>query len=221
MPNHARLPLWHDKSDPQKLDTLHAMLLDLYRYQLGGVYAQVRANLHAHQPADEKEQRDMQTILRLMDAHPNIINMNCEVGHFTASAIIVDTTTHRTLLHFHKKLQFWLQVGGHADYELDMADAALREATEETGLPDLRHYPATENPVPIDYDVHMFPQRGDRPEHLHLDFRYVLTTDQPNMLAPEDGESAQFQWLTFDDAIALVADVSLQRLMRKAEMLFV
>lgn len=148
------------------------------------------------------------------------MNMNCEVGHFTASAVIVDITSNRTLLHFHKKLKHWYQVGGHADYETDMAQAALREAQEETGLPDLAYYPLAPKTVPIDIDVHTFPQRGDYPEHLHLDFRYVLTTSQPDALAPEDGESEQFKWLPFDDAIELVTDVPLKRLLRKTKRLF-
>ena len=220
MPNHARLPLWDAKSDPQKIETLHTMLLDLYRYQLADVYANVRENLLAHQPSDEKEQRDIQMILRLMDENPNIINMNCEVGHFTASEIVVDVTTNKTLLHFHKKLNNWFQVGGHADYEIDMSKVAMREATEETGLPDLAHYPHSAYPKPIDYDVHTFPQRGDYPEHLHLDFRYVLTTTQPDALSPEDGESAQFKWLSFDEAVQLVTDDALKRLLRKTQNLF-
>ena len=67
--------------------------------------------------------------------------MNCEVGHITASAIIVETESQRTLLHFHRRLDRWLQVGGHAEYETDPAQVALREAREETGLPDLAFHP--------------------------------------------------------------------------------
>jgi len=220
MPHHAQLPLWNDKSDPQKIDTLHEILMDLYRYQFADLFEAIRIMLNEHQPADDKEQDDIQTILRLMDEHPNIFNMNCEVGHFTASAIVVDITSNKTLLHFHKKLDNWFQVGGHADYETDMSIVALREAEEETGLTDLAHYPAEVKVVPIDYDVHVFPQRGDYPEHLHLDFRYILTTSQPDAVSPHDGESPQFKWLTFDEAIDLVTDASLQRLLRKAQAFF-
>ncbi len=221
MPNHARLPLWNDKSDPQKLEKLQTLLLDLYRYQFADLYADIRAMLTAHQPMDDKEKQDIATILRLMNEHPNIINMNCEIGHLTASAIVVDITTNKTLLHFHKKLNNWFQVGGHADYETNMALVAMREAEEETGLPDLAHYPDIVTVTPIDYDVHIFPQRGDYPEHLHLDFRYVLTTSQPDALSPADGESETFKWLSFNEAIQLVSDVSLKRLLHKAEALFI
>lgn len=219
MPNHARLPLWDDKSNAQKLDALHHLVMDMYRYQLGDALSQIKAILDAHQTTDEKEQQDIILIKQLIQAHPNIINMNCEVGHLTASAIIVDITSNKTLLHFHKRLNRWLQVGGHADYETDFSQVALREAQEETGLSDLAYYPVDSPVVPLDFDVHTFPQRNAIPEHLHLDFRYVLTTSQPNALAPADGESVQFKWLTFDEALSLIGeeDYALRRAIQKTQ----
>lgn len=220
MSRHARLPLWHDQSSDQKLETLHQLVMDLYRYQLDDVLSQLEDILDEHQPLDDKEREDVATIKQLIRAHPNIMNMNCEVGHITASAVIVDITSHQVLLHFHKRLNRWLQVGGHGDYETDFALVAMREAQEETGLRDLAFLPADKPIVPIDYDVHSIPQNKDFPEHLHLDFRYVLTTSQPDALSPEDGESAQFKWLAFDEALSLTdIDDSLKRLLRKAQRL--
>ena len=59
-------------------------------------------------------------------------------GHFTASCWLVDRGGGRVLLTHHKKLGFWLQLGGHADGERDLRRAALKEAEEESGLADLR-----------------------------------------------------------------------------------
>ena len=221
-PQHARLPLWQDKSPEDKLDTLRELALDLYATQFRQARLDLLAMLDAHSPADEKESRDMQRIRELVAAHPNIFSMNCEVGHVTASAAIIEPTTRRALLHYHKRLGRWLQVGGHAEYETDFAQVALREAREETGLPDLAFYPPAEKAAPIDYDVHTIPQSGDKPEHLHLDFRYVLVTLQPDELAPASGESIQFRWLSFADALEMgdAIDDSLRRLLRKAFALF-
>lgn len=218
MPHHARLPLWQDKSDIQKLDSLHQLVMDLYRYQLGDTLAQISAMLTAHQTDDSKERHDIALIQQLIQEHPNILNMNCEVGHFTASAIVVDMTAKKILLHFHKRLNRWLQVGGHADYETDMSQVALREAQEETGLPDLTFL---SEDIPIDYDVHTIPQNKDFPEHLHLDFRYILTTYRPDDLSPESGESTQFEWLTFEEALSgrYELDDSLRRLIQKTKQL--
>jgi 8-oxo-dGTP pyrophosphatase MutT (NUDIX family) len=222
MARHARLPLWRDQSPEQKLETLRALILDLYRYQLGDALAEITGMLDAHQPADDKEARDIQRIKDLIVGQPNILNMNCEIGHITASAVIVDLAQRRALFHFHKRLNRWLQVGGHADYETDFAQVALREAREETGLPDLAFHPLSEQPVPIDFDVHSIPENGDLPEHLHLDFRYVLVTSQPTALTPAEGESTRFRWLSFAEALAMgdAIDDSLRRLLRKASALF-
>lgn len=218
MPRHARLPLWRDQSPDQKLETLRQLILDLYRYQLGDALADITAMLAAHQPADSKEARDIQRINALIAEHPNILNMNCEIGHITASAAIVHAASGRTLLHWHKRLNRWLQVGGHADYETDFALVALREAQEETGLPDLAFFPPAAKPAPIDFDVHEIPENGAIPQHLHLDFRYLLVTNQPAALAPVQGESERFRWLSFAEALAPGDDIddSLRRLIRKA-----
>ena len=221
MPRHASLPLWTDRSVEQKLETLRGQMLDLYRYQLSETYSGILRVLNAHRPADDKEAADIDLIKRLIAEHPDILSKSCEVGHITASALIVDRASRRLLLHFHKRIGRWLQVGGHAEYETDIAAAALREAREETGLTDLEFFPADQPVSPIDFDVHSIPRRLNTPEHLHLDFRYLLLTRRPQSIAPAAGESTMFRWLNFDEAQALVAEIDpqLKRLLRKGQAL--
>ena len=160
----------------------------------------------------------------LIRQYPNIMAQNCEVGHITGSALVIDVSQGCVLLHRHKKLNRWLQFGGHADFELDFAQVAMREAQEETGLQDLRFYPHMENPLPVDFDVHSIPERGGRPEHLHLDFRYLISTNQSHLVNPPNAESQQIICVKFgqllnpqDPEDDKLLDHALKRLIRKAK----
>src|SRR5690606_29295516 len=90
-------------------------------------------------------------------------------GHFTGSAWLASADGARVLLTHHRKLGRWLQLGGHADGDPDLARVALKEAEEESGLGDLVVEPAI-----FDLDRHAIPARGDEPEHWHYDVRFVV-----------------------------------------------
>jgi 8-oxo-dGTP pyrophosphatase MutT (NUDIX family) len=90
-------------------------------------------------------------------------------GHFTGSAWLVSADWARVLLTHHRKLDRWLQLGGHADGDADLARVALREAEEESGLRGLR----VETEI-FDLDRHWIPERGDVPGHWHYDVRYIV-----------------------------------------------
>lgn len=90
-------------------------------------------------------------------------------GHYTASCWLVDRTGERVLLTHHRKLGLWLQLGGHADGERDLAAAALREAEEESGLPGLHIEPEI-----FDLDRHWIPEHKGVPAHWHYDVRFVV-----------------------------------------------
>jgi 8-oxo-dGTP pyrophosphatase MutT (NUDIX family) len=133
-------------------------------------------------------------------------------AHLTGSALVVDPADGRIVVLHHRKLDRWLQPGGHADGDGDLGGVALREATEETGLSGLRlRQPA------IDLDVHLVTPPGE-PPHRHLDLRFVVLAD-PGVAAagppPGNHESHEVRWVTERDLEALDADVSLRRLVRR------
>jgi len=107
--------------------------------------------------------------LALLDASIDPFRRERLAGHFTASAWLVSADGRRVLLTHHLKLKRWLQLGGHADGERDLAAAALREAEEESGLHGL-----TIDPAIFDLDRHWIPERGHEPGHWHYDVRYVV-----------------------------------------------
>jgi 8-oxo-dGTP pyrophosphatase MutT (NUDIX family) len=114
-------------------------------------------------------------------------------GHLTASAWITDVANERALLIHHKKLNKWLQPGGHIDDDdMSFVHAALREAKEETGLANLQLAEARGDAI-FDVDVHHIPARADEPAHLHYDIRFrFVTTDEG--LTLNRNESHAIQW---------------------------
>jgi 8-oxo-dGTP pyrophosphatase MutT (NUDIX family) len=109
-------------------------------------------------------------------------------GHFTASAWLVSADGERALLMLHRKLGRWLQPGGHADGEADLAGVALREAGEETGLRGLAVLPGI-----FDVDRHAIPARGHEPEHWHYDVRYVVVARAGEAFVQNE-ESLELAW---------------------------
>ncbi|MDA3913401.1 NUDIX hydrolase [Oleiagrimonas sp.] len=109
-------------------------------------------------------------------------------GHFTASCWLVSADGERTLLTHHRKLDRWLQPGGHADGDVDLARVALREAEEETGVPQL----TLEGGV-FDIDRHRIPARGDVPEHWHYDVRFVIRAGSDERFVVSE-ESHDLAW---------------------------
>ncbi len=130
-------------------------------------------------------------------------------GHFTAGVWLVSADGQRILMTHHRKLGRWLQLGGHADGDRDMANVALKEAQEESGLPDLN----VEGDSIFDLDRHWIPQRKDVPGHWHYDVRYVVRSGpDENYVVSE--ESHDLAWRLISD-VAQDADESMSRMARK------
>lgn len=147
-------------------------------------------------------------ISELIDAHADIAVRTCRPGHLTGSAFVIDPSRPATLLLFHTKLQRWLQPGGHADGDTNLAHVALREATEETGIAGLRVV------VPaIDVDVHeVNPPNEDA--HLHLDVRFLVLAPAGSM-PTGNHESQDLRWIAEDALDAFDLDEGLRRMAAK------
>jgi len=131
-------------------------------------------------------------------------------GHVTASAWIVDPERLRAVLLHHRKLERWLQLGGHVDGDPDVRRSAMREAREESGLRTLR----TIADEIYDIDVHRIPARGDEPEHDHYDLRFALEADPREPLVRNE-ESHDVRWIALTDLETYAIDDSVRRLAAK------
>ena len=168
--------------------------------------------LRAHQPrADDPHEAAMTAaILRFVEEREDCLLRTCAPGHLTGSAWIVDAPRRRTLLAHHRKLDKWLQPGGHADGDPDLLAVALREAREETGLTRLRAV----SPEVFDVDRHWIPPRGDAAGHWHLDLRFLIEADPDEELIVSD-ESHDLMWVELARVAALNPEESMLRMVRK------
>lgn len=166
--------------------------------------AELLALLAAHEPADAAERAHRARIEDFVRRHADPFDRMIAEGHLTGSAFVVDPDG-RVLLTHHRKLGIWVQLGGHAEGERRACDVALREAREESGLPDLEFaagFLRGGEPALLDVDVHRIPARGGEPEHDHLDLRFALTTRVPHLIVPDPRETRALAWLSLDEARA-------------------
>lgn len=109
-------------------------------------------------------------------------------GHFTGSALVLSGDGQRTLLTHHRKLDRWLQPGGHADGDGDLRAVALREAEEETGLTGLR----VERTI-LELDRHWIPERIGEPGHWHYDVCFLVHAVKREEFVMSN-ESIELRW---------------------------
>jgi 8-oxo-dGTP pyrophosphatase MutT (NUDIX family) len=171
-----------------------------------------------HAPADADETQDLARIRAFVARQADAFDRRIREGHLTGSALIVSASGAETLLLHHRKLDRWLQPGGHASPgETRGEDVALREAREETGLDDLVLHPTA--PRPLDVDVHDIPARGDEPAHQHLDLRYLVVAGDGSRPDRDHEETNDCRWFRWEELAALDLDAGLRRALDKARRL--
>jgi 8-oxo-dGTP pyrophosphatase MutT (NUDIX family) len=168
------------------------------------------AELRAYAPFDDREAAMRDRLVAFVGAHDDAFDRTLAIGHVTASAWIVDPARTRALLTHHRKLDKWLQLGGHADGDLDLRRAALREAREESGLASLRFIVD----AIYDLDVHPIPARPGEPAHDHYDVRFALEADPAEPLVVS-AESNELAWIPIEALEQYGAADSVLRLARK------
>ena len=138
--------------------------------------------------------------------HSACFERSLAIGHFTGSAWLLNKDGTHVLLTHHKKLHRWLQLGGHADGDPDIAAVALREAQEESGIFDLQIEPEI-----FDIDAHLIPARQSDAAHWHYDVRFLLRACSNEDFAVS-GESHALAWV---DVTALYNDPKTEPSLRR------
>ncbi len=168
------------------------------------------AKLRSYSPLDQNEKQMYEHLFRFVNEQPRCFERSLKVGHVTGSAWIVDRHRQHVLLTHHRKLDRWLQLGGHADGDPDIVNVALREAQEESGIEQITLL--SENIY--DIDVHTIPARGDEPEHYHYDVRFLLEADRNTPLVVSS-ESKDLAWVPVKNLREHTEDRSILRMAEK------
>jgi 8-oxo-dGTP pyrophosphatase MutT (NUDIX family) len=167
------------------------------------------ALLGAYAPRDPGERAAKARVLDFVDANAELGRPN-PAGHLTASALVVDAAFGRLLLNHHAKLGIWVQFGGHVEEGEGIAEAALRETREESGLASVRLL----SPAVFDIDVHPIPARGGVAAHYHYDLRFLAVAD-PAEAFSVSAESLSLRWIGLDELPAYSSSESMLRMGRK------
>ena len=157
-----------------------------------------------------KDQRSLiQAYLSFLAARPDALWRSCEPGHLTASTLVLSANRSSVLLTLHPRVGRWLQLGGHFEPgDSSVLEAALREATEESGIEGL-----TIDPVPVRLDVHAVTcSLGLPTRHLDVQFRAYAPEGS---VATISAESADLAWHPAD-ALPEPTDESVRQLVAAA-----
>ncbi len=149
-------------------------------------------------------------VIQFIERRPNCFERSCLEGHVTGSAWILDSTRQKVLLTHHKKLNLWLQPGGHADGDSDILRVAWREAREESGIDGV----APINGEIFDVDVHLIPARKDEPQHYHYDVRFAFVAPEGAQFVVSE-ESHDLRWVSRQELSQLKVDQSVERMAEK------
>ena len=173
----------------------------------------LKALLDKYNPTDIEEQFAKQRMLDFLDTCTDCFERSCTLGHFTASSWLVNSDLSKVLLMHHKKLNLWLQLGGHCDGDNNVMRVSLKEAREESGINNI--IPLKEDV--FDIDMHLIPQINQESPHYHFDIRFLLKVDgNDDVLA--NSESNALQWFAPEVEVLPTTHSSIIRMLNKWNM---
>jgi 8-oxo-dGTP pyrophosphatase MutT (NUDIX family) len=156
-------------------------------------FADFQQQLAAYPSTDVRDRQAVARMSAFVASQPQAFGRDPQTSHVTGSAVIVDQERQHLLLTHHRKLDIWVQLGGHCDGIADPRFVAQKEAYEESGLPWLRLL----SPQIFDLDIHDIPARRQDAAHEHYDVRYLFEADRADPFAVS-AESKDLAWVPLD-----------------------
>jgi 8-oxo-dGTP pyrophosphatase MutT (NUDIX family) len=165
--------------------------------------------LKNYQPAESDRASVAERIISFVESCEDCAERSHLEGHLTGSAWVVNPSRTKALLMHHRKLDKWMQPGGHADGEVDLFEVALLEAREESGLENI--HPVSREV--FDVDIHEIPRFKDVPPHYHYDVRFLFEADDSEHPQRND-ESHEVAWIELTEISKYTDEESVLRMAR-------
>lgn len=155
--------------------------------------------LFAYTPVNEQEASDKEEMIRWLGQGSDLFTRDNRAAHFTASAWVVSPDRKYVLMAYHNLYNSWAWLGGHADGEQDLLKVAIKEATEETGVRNVRIVTPDILSVEI-LTVDGHEKKGSYvSSHLHLNVTYLLEADMEESLEVKPDENSAVGWIHVDE----------------------
>ncbi len=166
--------------------------------------------LDQYTPQDHAQQIIKTRIITFVKQYPDCFERTLAIGHITASCWLLSKDENHVLLLHHRKLDKWLQPGGHCDGNPDVLAVAIKEAQEESGIIAIE---PIEQGI-FDLDIHTIPTNSREGAHDHYDIRFLLkvtSEEQPQV----SHESRALRWFCKDEQNLPTNEESVLRMVGK------
>ncbi len=166
--------------------------------------------LNGYKESFPDEQETVDRFLAFVHEYEDCFQRTQLTGHVTGSAWLTNVTGTHVLLTHHRKLDRWLQLGGHADGNPDAMAVAMKEAREESGITAITPC----STAVFDIDIHEIPARGAEPLHYHYDVRFALRVTGSDEFIVSD-ESHALEWIEIENLQSRTTEASMLRMAGK------
>ncbi len=150
--------------------------------------------------------------IAFVEAHADCFHRRLWPAHVTGSTWVISPDRSRVIMLHHRKHDQWFQPGGHADGDADILRVALRETSEETGLPSAEVRLLSMDVFDVDIHTIQASERG--PQHDHIDIRFLVEIDDSAGL-PGSDESHDVIWVTLNNVSRYNNNRSTYRMVEK------